>query len=168
MEEPRFYIYPATTTHIPAIREITMQVWPPTYTPIIGKQQVAYMIGLFYAPAALEKQMEQGHRFILCYSEGKALGFAAWSEIEPGIFKLHKLYVRTNQQGKGIGRALLEYIVTEIKKENATALRLNVNIHNSPAINFYKKSGFTHYKDEDIDIGKGYFMNDHILELKIK
>ena len=158
----------ATTVDIPLIRDITKQVWPPTYVPIIGEQQVDYMIGLFYAPGELKKQMEEsGHRFIICYSDGQPVAFASWSEIEKHIFKLHKIYILTGQQGKGIGRFMIGHIVNEIKKECATALRLNVNRHNRSAIAFYKKTGFNHYKEEDIDIGNGFFMNDHVLELMV-
>lgn len=144
-----------------------MQVWPPTYMPIIGSGQVAYMIDLFYSHQALEEQMRDGHNFIVCSGADAPVGFASWSLIEPGVYKLHKLYVLTNWQGAGAGRAMVSYIIAEIKKENARVLRLNVNIHNSPAIRFYKKIGFTHYKDEDIDIGRGYFMNDHVLQLTL-
>ena len=104
-----------------------MQVWPPTYIPIIGKKQVDYMIGLFYAPEQLEKQMGSGHKFIVCYSDGIPVSFASWSEIEPHIFKLHKIYILTGQQGKGIGQAMLAHIRREVKSNGATSLRLNVN-----------------------------------------
>jgi ribosomal protein S18 acetylase RimI-like enzyme len=145
-----------------------MEVWPVTYVPIIGDQQVAYMIDLFYAPEELRKQMEEsGHRFIICCSNGQPLGFASWSEIGTHIYKLHKIYIRPELQGSGIGRYMLRHIVNEIKKEGAAALRLNVNRYNHGAKAFYEKSGFKHFKDEDIDIGNGYFMNDHVLELTV-
>ena len=158
----------ATITDIPLIREITMQVWPQTYTPIIGKEQVAYMLELYYTPQELQKQMEvSGHRFIICYNDGQPVGFASWSEIEPHIFKLHKIYILPRQQGKGIGRFMTCHIVNEIKKKEAIALRLNVNRYNLSAKAFYEKTGFKHYKEEDIDIGNGYFMNDHVLEFPV-
>ncbi len=153
----------ATIADIPVIRGLAMQVWPQTYTPIVGEEQVAYMLQLFYSPAALEQQMEQGHQFIICCSEGSHIAFAAWSETERGIAKLHKLYILPGQQGKGIGRSMLNYITEELKAQGITALRLNVNRYNHSAIAFYEKVGFTHYMDEDIDIGNGYFMNDHVL-----
>jgi ribosomal protein S18 acetylase RimI-like enzyme len=157
----------ATPADIPAIRDITMQVWPPTYVPIIGEQQVSYMIGLFYAPEHLKKQMAEGHNFIVCYSGSEPVGFAGWSEIEPNIYKLHKLYVLTTQQGRGVGKLMMDHIIKEIKAAGATALRLNVNRYNFNAKAFYERTGFTLYKDEDIDIGNGFFMNDHVLELPV-
>jgi ribosomal protein S18 acetylase RimI-like enzyme len=158
----------ATVTDIPAIRHIAAAVWPQTYVPIIGEQQVDYMLNTFYAATELQRQMEAaGHKFIICKSDRGAVGFASWSLIEPGIYKLHKLYILPGQQGKGIGHAMLDHIISDIKQEGAAALRLNVNRYNHPAIAFYEKTGFVHYKDEDIDIGNGFFMNDHVLQLPV-
>ena len=58
---------------------------------------------------------------------------------------------------------MIDYIIEEIKKENATALRLNVNRQNN-ALSFYKHLGFKIINEEDIDIGNGYFMNDYVME----
>ena len=60
----------AGIAEITLIRELAMQVWPPTYTPIVGPEQVAYMLDLFYSHEALKKQMEEmHHRFIICYDD---------------------------------------------------------------------------------------------------
>ena len=42
-------------------------------------------------------------------------------------------------------------------------LELNVNRHND-AFHFYTKLGFSISKEEDNDIGEGYFMNDYVME----
>lgn len=161
-------IIKADTSHIPVIREITTQVWPQTYIPIIGPVQVTYMLDLFYAPPQLAKQMEElNHRFIICYDDEQPVAFASWSEIETNIFKLQKIYIVSGEQGKGIGKYMLGYIVSELKAAGATALRLNVNRYNFSAKAFYEKAGFEQLRDEDIDIGNGYFMNDHVLALSI-
>jgi ribosomal protein S18 acetylase RimI-like enzyme len=158
----------ATQTDIPAIIDITQQVWPPTYLHIIGPQQLQYMIELFYSPKALQQQMNGGHHFVIATVSGITAGFASWSLIDPGIWKLHKLYVLPSRQGSGIGKAIIQHIVTAIQSVAQNAeLRLNVNRNNTPAINFYFNNGFTHLADEDIDIGNGYYMNDHIFYLTI-
>ncbi len=157
----------ATVNDIPTIRELTFSIWPDTYYPIIGEQQVAYMLHLFYTPEALTGQMQNGQQYILCYDGDNPVGFGSYSLVEPGIYKLNKLYVRTNQQGKGTGKFMLAHICNAIKEAGATHLRLNVNIYNKSAIAFYGKIGFYQLKDEDIDIGGGYFMNDHVLEMAL-
>lgn len=156
----------ATITDIPLIREITYRVWPSTYIPIIGREQLDYMLDLFYTPDELKKQMEvSGHNFILCYSDETPVGFASYSELEPGIYKLHKLYVLPETQGMGAGRMMLQHLAKAIKQAGGNLLRLNVNRYNTNAMAFYSKYGFRHSSDEDIDIGGGYFMNDYVLEI---
>jgi ribosomal protein S18 acetylase RimI-like enzyme len=159
-------IIKANTTHIPVIRDLTMEVWPQTYTPIIGADQVAYMLGLFYTPEALEQQMsELNHQFIIGYRQGAPVSFASYSAIEPSVFKLHKLYILPATQGSGAGRGMVDHIVQQLPAP--CLLRLNVNIHNHQARAFYKRYGFCHLRDEDINIGGGYFMNDHVLQLEV-
>jgi len=158
----------ATAKDISLIQDIVKQVWPQTYTPIVGKEQVTYMLNLFYTPEALKKQMKLlGHRFIICYDDDEPVAFASWNEAEGNIYKLHKLYIITGRQGRGVGQTMLKHIVHEITAKGAVALLVNVNRFNFKAKMFYEKAGFTHVIDEDIDIGKGYFMNDHVLTMKI-
>jgi ribosomal protein S18 acetylase RimI-like enzyme len=57
-------------------------------------------------------------------------------------------------------------LITAIKQKGATSLLLNVN-RNNPTKGFYEKLGFTVIKEEDIDIGNGYFMNDYVMEKKV-
>lgn len=146
-----------------------MQVWPQTYVPIIGEAQVAYMLDRFYAPQSLSMQIEeQGHTFIIAYHDNTPVGFAAYSSLSTDTWKLHKLYLLPHMQGKGIGKQMVHFIKEELTAIGASYLVLNVNIHNSSAIAFYNKYGFRHLRDEDIDIGGGYFMNDHVYMLSLQ
>ncbi len=161
-------IIAADTTHIPLIRELTMQVWPQTYTPIVGESQVNYMLDRFYSADALTQQMTvHQHYFIIGYEEGIPAAFASYSEIGPFVYKLHKLYIVSGMQGKGLGKVMVDYIVEDVRRIGGRKLRLNVNIYNDSAKSFYDKYGFVQLHDEDIDIGGGYFMNDHVLQLSL-
>jgi ribosomal protein S18 acetylase RimI-like enzyme len=57
-------------------------------------------------------------------------------------------------------------IITIVKSMGGDVLLLNVN-RNNPAKSFYKKLGFTVIKEDDIDIGNGYFMNDYVMKLQL-
>ncbi len=159
-------ITPATASDIPLIRELTYKIWPQTYSPILAKEQIEYMLDKMYSPASLEQQMNSKHFFIIGRDEKDVpVGFASYSEIEKEIFKLHKLYVLPARQGQGIGKDLLEFITNDIRFMGAKALDLNVNRYNHNAKAFYEKNGFIIIREEDIDIGGGYFMNDFVLRL---
>jgi ribosomal protein S18 acetylase RimI-like enzyme len=152
---------------IPTIGYLAQQIWPGTYQEILGIAQLQYMMDLIYSPDSLQQQMvKQKHHFLVVELDEEPVGFASYSPLkEEGIYKLHKLYVHPKIQGKGIGKTLVDYIVDQLPRK-ARALRLNVNRHNK-AKNFYEKIGFSIVKEEDIDIGNQYFMNDYVMEKQL-
>jgi diamine N-acetyltransferase len=161
-----YTIVKAGKGEIELIRTLCFQVWPQTYTAIISQAQIDYMLDMMYSKASLEKQMDDGAEFVIVYDENDPVGFSSFQEIEPGLYKLYKLYVLSSQQGKGTGRLLVDYIIVQMKKVNANALQLQVNKHNK-AQHFYKKIGFTIIKNFVFDIGNGYVMDDYVMEKKV-
>ncbi|MEO7306028.1 MAG: GNAT family N-acetyltransferase [Ferruginibacter sp.] len=158
----------ATIGDIPLIRELTFAIWPQTYSSIISKAQLDYMLDMIYSPASLQKQMEEeGCTFIIVYDDDDVpVAFASYNEIKPKTWKLNKIYILPSQQGKGIGKFMINYIVNEIKPLHAKALQLQVNRQNK-AKDFYSKLGFTIIETADFDIGNGFFMNDYVMELAL-
>ena len=160
----------AGSKDIDIIQNLAYRIWPVAYKDMITAGQLKYMLELIYSTEALTKQQtDLQHRFILVYENDIAIGFASFSNKYPGdpiVYRLHKLYVLSNYHHKGIGRFLLNFIINEIKPAGAKILELNVNRIN-PALHFYLHVGFKIAREEDINIGKGYFMNDYVMELKL-
>ena len=157
----------ATSVDIPLIRELTFEIWPKTYSAVISKDQIDYMLEQMYNPATLQKQMEEdGCTFIIVYDDKEPVAFASYNETEPQLWKLNKIYILSSQQGKGTGKFIINYIVDEIKAKQAKALQLQVNRQNK-AKYFYERLGFKIIKTADFDIGNGYFMNDYVMELAL-
>ncbi len=159
----------ATAADVKIIQELAEMIWPVCYADIVSPEQLRYMLDLIYTQDALKAQMEKGHRFVIAYEVETPIGFASYSaksSEEPTIFRLHKIYVLTNLHTKGIGSTFLQYVVTQSKNAGATLLELNVNKYN-PAIGFYEKKGFSILKEEVIDIGNGYVMDDYVMGLKL-
>lgn len=142
---------------------LAQQTWPQTYGNIISVEQMQYMLNLFYSPAALRRQLlEDKHQFLVVEQDEEPIGFASWSPMaDPGVYRLHKLYVLPGIQGKGMGKAILNFIFDDIR--GARALRLNVNRYNK-ARQFYERMGFSVIGEEDVDIGHNFEMNDYIME----
>jgi GNAT superfamily N-acetyltransferase len=159
----------ASIKDLPQIRQLAHEIWPVAYGSILSADQLDYMLEGFYSIPSLEKQLIQsGHTFVLALEDHIPVGFASFSakETRPEVIRLHKIYVLPTRQGKGMGKFLLQYVMRTAQELGGTALQLNVNRYN-PALHFYEKSGFTIVGQEDIDIGKGYFMNDYIMEVPI-
>lgn len=163
-----FEIKKATIKEIPLIRELTFRVWPQTYASILSQEQIDYMLELMYSEASLQNQMtKEGSQFIIVYEDGNPVGFASFAETEPKRWKLHKIYILQNQQGKGTGRFVIDHIIEEIKKKGASSLFLQVNKHNKAKL-FYEKLGFREVDFINLDIGNGFFMNDYVMEKNLK
>ena len=160
-------IVKASEADIPFIQHIAYATWPAVYEHIVGETQLAYMLNLIYGTSSLERQMQNGSTFLLAKEKNESIAFAAYFLKSPNIYKLDKLYALPNQQGKGLGKLLINYIIDEIETLDATALHLNVNRYNTNAQSFYKHLNFKIINEEDIPIGEGYYMNDYVMELKL-
>jgi ribosomal protein S18 acetylase RimI-like enzyme len=121
---------------------------------------------MMYSVSSLQQQMVEGSQFIIVFEDKEPVGFASYQEIEPTVYKLHKLYVLPQTQGKGTGKFIINYIINEIKQAGASAIQLQVNRRNG-AKKFYEKTGFAVIKEFDFDIGNGYVMDDYVMEKKI-
>ncbi len=155
------------TESIPLIRSLSERIWPEAYSSILSENQISYMLNLMYSEDSLEAQINQKkHQFIIAYSDTEPVGFASYgikSLQETGVFRLHKLYVIPGLHGKGVGKKLIQSIVDDILPKGAEKLELNVNKQNR-AIAFYTKMGFSITREEMIDIGEGFIMDDYVME----
>lgn len=164
--KPVLTVRHAGLPEIPLIQLLAKKIWPATYRTILQPAQIRYMMKLIYSRRSLQKQMSDGHQFLLVYNNAVPVGFVSFSKVEPTVFKLHKIYLLRNQQGRGTGSFAIQQVIETILPGGATALRLNVNRHN-PAKAFYEKKAFKTIAEEKIDIGSGYFMDDYIMEMKL-
>ena len=105
--------------------------------------------------------------FVFVDDNDEAVGYASYQEIEPGLFKLHKLYVLPSQQGKGTGRFMVDYIIEHARQLGGNTLQLQVNRKNK-ARDFYERLGFTVTGEFDFDIGNGFVMDDYVMAKKLQ
>ncbi len=149
------------------IRELAIRIFPVTYQDIVEAPQIDYMMEMFYTQDNLIRQFESGQQFLIIYHEGNAAGYASYTPLNSsGDYKLNKIYLDTQLQGKGLGRILLNDVISRLKAAGAKSLRLNVNRFNK-AVGFYRNMGFFVMKEELLDIGNGYFMDDFVMELSL-
>lgn len=161
-------IKPAEKKDLDIINRLAYEIWPFAYGEILSTEQLKYMLESFYSiPSLQQQQVSLKHQFVIVFENEVPIGFASFSPHvdNTAIYHLNKIYVLPRQQGKNVGKQLLEYVITSARNNGAASLQLNVN-RNNKALQFYEKQGFTVIRNEDIDIGEGYFMNDYVMELK--
>lgn len=149
------------------IRDIAFKTWPHTFADILSENQIDYMLDLLYAIPSLKNQVDiKGHKFLIGLNEDVPVGFASYelNYNDSTSAKLHKLYFLPITQGRGFGRAMLEELKSIAREQKQSSIILNVNKYNK-AIQFYEHQGFHKIKEEVIDIGSGYLMDDYVMEL---
>lgn len=156
----------ASIEDIPTIQNLAQQVWPVTFKPILTDQQIDYMIDMMYSSDSLQKQLiHQKHIFCIVYDkQDNEIGYVSYQlnyELD-GVSKVHKVYVLPNYQGYGYGKQIFSTLFNTLLIEKQTSVILNVNRHNK-ATEFYGKMGFVIFKEENIDIGSGFLMEDYIM-----
>jgi diamine N-acetyltransferase len=154
---------------VQVVTDLAHRIWPHTFEDILTQEQIAYMLSWMYDPVTLAEQIRSGHHFFVIEDEGIPVGFMGVQLNYPdrNSMKIHKIYVLPELQGKGAGRKLIEMAKDLAFNSGLKSLVLNVNRFNK-AVDFYKHLGFDITKEEDIDIGQGYLMEDYVMELVLE
>ena len=157
----------AGTDQIDVIHTLAHRTWRIAYKEMISPEQMEYMLNMMYSHDSLQNQIEkQQHTFIIAYDDEVPVGFAAYFpkyDISPAIYRLDKLYVLIDQHGKGIGKKLIDHVISVIVPLGAAILELTVH-RNNPSLSFYQKQGFKIVGEIDHPIGEGFFMTDYVMQ----
>lgn len=70
------------------------------------------------------------------------------------VFVVYTFAVHPDHQKRGIGRAMLDYILQLAQENGIKAVRLDVYEKNLPAISLYKKCGFQYIGTADLGLGQ--------------
>ena len=81
---------------------------------------------------------------------------------------LSKLYIHHDFRGKGVAWSLFDEAAALCRWEYGyTKIRLTVNKNNDTAIAAYHKMGFKTIDSVKVDVGEGFFMDDHVMEITL-
>ncbi len=150
-----------------SVYAVAEAIWEEHYTPIIGTEQVEYMVEKFLSPDAIVEQINSGYEYFLFSYDYTFAGFASILEKDGELF-LSKLYVDKEFRGKGIGKYMFQKFVEICKLRNLKKIWLTCNRNNVSSLAVYERLGFKKVREEVTDIGNGFVMDDFILEYEVK
>ena len=150
-----------------SVTAVADEIWHQHFVPIIGEEQVDYMLDKFLSPDALVEQINSGYQYYLFSYEYTFAGFAAVHK-ENGSLFLSKLYVHEDFRGQGIASYMFKQFIEMCKKHELDKIWLTCNRNNTNSIEIYKHWGFEIVREEVKDIGNGFLMDDYIMEYKIQ
>lgn len=154
-----------TKNQLSIIKDLAYAIWPIAYGEILSKEQLNYMLDNFYSVDNLSNQMDSGQVFELLLEDKNVIGYLGYEFNckETGLLKIHKIYLLPETQGKGFGKFIIDELFKIAKSNNQKGVFLNVNKYNKAKF-FYEKLGFVISKEEVIDIGNDYVMDDYVME----
>lgn len=158
-------ILPAAAADLPAISALAGEIWRACYPGIITREQIEYMLGWMYNVERLEREISQESiTYERLIADGTLVGFAAWGPSGHGKqCKLHKIYLRPGEHGKGLGSKLLSHVVERARAAGFNDIILQVNKANTKAIAAYERNGFVTRASIKDDIGEGFVMDDYVM-----
>jgi GNAT superfamily N-acetyltransferase len=142
------------------------EIWPEVFVPIIGREQVDYMLVHYQGRDAVAGEIAGGVRYFLIEREGRPAGYFAYSLEEDRLF-ISKIYLKKECRGLGLSSEVfcrLENLAREYQKKR---LFLHVNRGNTQAVDVYLHRGFKIVKSADEKLGEKFFFNDYWMEKKL-
>lgn len=165
------HFVPVTTDdQLRQLAQLACGIWHECFPGIISIEQIDYMVERFQSYEAMCRQIsEESYRyFLICDGDG-ICGYTGFRpEPEESRMFLSKLYLRSDCRGRGLASAAIDWLCERCREDGLGRIRLTVNINNHQAINVYRHKGFAVVFDQKADIGNGFYMDDHVMELEVK
>lgn len=164
----------ATLQDVPLIRSLADGVWQATYADILSPEQIEYMFEMMYSHESLAEQMrDKHHHFIIVMLDGVPCAYISVEPLGGGRYNFQKIYARSEVQGRGVGRYMIEQGIEWVRRMekgapsgSAIEVELFVNRRNR-AVGFYRHMGFEIVDTRDHAIGNDFYMNDYIMQRTI-
>jgi ribosomal protein S18 acetylase RimI-like enzyme len=115
-------------------------------------------LGLSFTADELEKEKEE--ILIGAFEEEKMLGCCMLITMEPGTVRLRQMAVLNNLQGKGIGRALMQFAENIARDRGFRKITMHAR---KTAIGFYEKLGYAVNGEQFEEVSLPHFNMEKVL-----
>lgn len=160
----------ATEKDIPLIQDLARRSWENAYADILSEEQMEYMLSEMYSETEIGNHLQNtDYHYYMIQDEntGSYEGFIGYQHhYEEKTTKLHRIYLVPESKGKGFGKVALQFLNDKVSENGDHRIILNVNKYNA-ARNFYESQGYEVYGEGIFDIGRGYVMDDYLMEFLI-
>lgn len=148
---------------IQEVADLADLIWRDHFTPIIGIQQVEYMLHKFQSFEALKTQLQDGYVYYQMYHNHVFCGYCGIHPENNKLF-LSKLYIKKECRGHHLATKAFRFLIELCKERKLTSMWLTCNKHNNNTLAVYKHLGFEIIDTQEANIGNGYIMDDYIME----
>lgn len=115
-------------------------------------------LGLNFTAEELEKEKEE--ILIGAFEEEKMLGCCMLITTDPATVRLRQMAVLNNQQGKGIGRALMQFAENIARDRGFRKITMHAR---KTAVGFYEKLGYAVNGEQFEEVSLPHFIMEKVL-----
>ena len=156
-----------TTEQIQELAELASEIWHEYFPCLLTEEQITYMVDRFQSVRAISDQIEkQDYEYFILFDNEEMVGYLGIQPQEGSLF-LSKIYLRAPYRGKGYASQAFAFIEQICRDRALEAIWLTVNKGNEQAINAYRAKGFRVIREQKVDIGNGFFMDDYVMQKDI-
>lgn len=162
-------IFPVNTDEeIQDVAILANEIWHQHFVPIIGIDQVEYMVYKFQSFPAISKQIrEDGYEYFQLYLNDTFSGYTGVHQERDALF-LSKLYIKESCRGNHLATHALNFLIQLCQERGLKKIWLTCNKYNANTLAVYDHLGFKITDEQVADIGNGFVMDDYILTYVIE
>ena len=156
---------------VPALAELASRTWADAFGDSVSKEDLAAELEQKRSSAYFEGALH-ADTILVAESNGELIGYVQFGDVDaaaperrPDDQILHRLYVATEQQGRGVGRRLMEAALRHPRLATAGRVYLQVWEVNDRAIRLYESLGFRTVGKTTFTIGAGHVTEDLVMRL---
>ena len=157
------FITTTSDSEIKNVAALANEIWHQHFVPIIGLDQVEYMVEKFQSYPAISRQIkEDGYEYFRIYLNDIFAGYTGVHAEADALF-LSKLYIKEDCRGNHLATHTLKYLIQLCKERGLKKIWLTCNKYNANTLAVYDHLGFKITDEQVADIGNGFVMDDYIL-----
>ncbi len=151
---------------IEQVARMAEEIWYEYWPGLISYAQVDYMVEKFQSKDALRADIEDiGYVYWIIQDGGCPIGYTgAHAETDTSKLFISKIYLYSTERGKGYAAQIIAFYEDFCRSNDLTSMYLTVNKYNTLGIRAYERNGFSKTRSVVTDIGKGFVMDDFIME----
>lgn len=150
------------------VSDLAHRIWREHYAGVISSDQIEYMLEHFQSVNAIKEAEAKGCEYYLIRAQFANIGYLALEPCNPqGKMFISKIYILKEYRGNGYARDVIGEVKDMARRLRLQAIWLTVAKNNTLSIAAYEHMGFVNTQDICKEIGGGFVMDDHIMEMAL-
>ena len=154
-------IRPVDPSEVEALAELARRTFAAAFASGNAPDDLAAYVERAFAVERMAAELAApDSHFLFAEVEGELAGYlkintgdAQTEQVDGETLEVERIYVDARQQGRGVGKALLDFSLEEARRRGCDTVWLGVWESNAKAIAFYERQDFVPFGKHDFTVG---------------